>query len=58
LEIDVLDIAPEPALNAVRVEIVNPAGDGVRVWLDLPLVLDVALRLVAAHMRVRGLATP
>jgi hypothetical protein len=30
LEIDVLDIAPDPALNAVRVEILNPTGDSVR----------------------------
>jgi hypothetical protein len=38
-----------------RVEIANPAGDGVRILLDLGLTLDFALRLVGSAMRLRRL---
>jgi hypothetical protein len=45
---------PEYALNAVQVEIANPDGNGVRCWRDLGSALDVAMRLVAGCMRLRG----
>jgi hypothetical protein len=53
LEIDQIDIKPDYALNAVAVEIVNPAGDGVRCWLDIPMACDVALRIAVAIARLR-----
>jgi hypothetical protein len=49
----VLDIEPDHALNAVKVTILNPDGDGVVLLLDAPLVFDTALRLIGAYMRVR-----
>jgi hypothetical protein len=55
LEVDVLDIELDYALNAVKITVLNPAGDGILCWLDMPLALDAALRLVAAHMRLRGM---
>jgi hypothetical protein len=58
LEIDVFDIKPEYSLSAVEITILNPAGDGVRMWLDLGLALDVALRIGVAVTRLRGLAGP
>jgi hypothetical protein len=53
VEIDQLDVAPDYLLNAVRLEIVNPGGDGVRCWLDFGMALDVALRLAASVARLR-----
>jgi hypothetical protein len=58
LQVDVLEVKPEYALNAVQVEIANPDGNGVRFWLDLGASLDLAMRLVANCMRLRGLTTP
>ena len=55
LEVAVLDVRPQPILNAVQVEIANPAGDGVRILLDLGLTLDFAMRLVGSAMRLRRL---
>jgi hypothetical protein len=55
---DVLDVRPNYALNAVQIEIVNQDANGVRVLLDLGAALDLAMRLVAACMRLRGLTTP
>ena len=55
LEVAVLDVRPEPALNAIQVEIANPTGDGVRILLDLGLTLDFAVRLVGSAMRLRRL---
>jgi hypothetical protein len=55
LEVAVLDVRPEPALNAIKVEIANPTGDGVRILLDLGLTLDFAMRLVGSAMRLRRL---
>ena len=55
LEVAVLDVRPQPLLNAVQIEIANPAGDGVRILLDLGLTLDFALRLVGSAMRLRRL---
>jgi hypothetical protein len=55
LEVAVLDVRPQPVLNAVEVEIANPTGDGVRILLDLGLTLDFALRLVGSAMRLRRL---
>jgi hypothetical protein len=53
LEIDVLDIVPDHDLNAVKITVLNPAGHGVVLLLDAPLVFDTALRLVGAYMRLR-----
>ena len=58
LQVDVLEVKPEYALNAVQVEIANPDGNGVRCWRDLGAALDLAMRLVAGCMRLRGLTTP
>jgi hypothetical protein len=55
LQVDVLEVKPEYALNAIQVEIANPDGNGVRFWLDLGAALDLAMRLVASCMRLRGL---
>jgi hypothetical protein len=55
IEVGTLDVTPDYVLEAVRLEIVNPAGDGIRVWVDMPLALDLALRLIGAYMRLRGL---
>lgn len=55
LEIDQIDIRPDPALDAVAVEIVNPQGNGVRFWLDYALGLDTALRIATACARLRGI---
>jgi hypothetical protein len=55
LEIDQIEVVPDYPLAAVRVEIVNPAGDGVRFWLDLGLALDFALRVAGACAKLRGI---
>jgi hypothetical protein len=55
LEIDVLDVEPDYDSNAVRVTVLNPAGDGVVLLLDAPLVFDTALRLIGSYMRLRGM---
>jgi hypothetical protein len=55
LEVAVLDVRPQSVLNAVQVEIASPAGDGIRILLDLGLTLDFALRLVGSAMRLRRL---
>jgi hypothetical protein len=55
LEIDVLDVRPDYALNAVAVEIISPSGDGVRMWFDLGLALDFALRVAGACAKLRGI---
>ena len=55
LEVAVLDVRPQPILNAIQVEIANPAGDGIRILLDLGLTLDFAMRLVGSAMRLRRL---
>jgi hypothetical protein len=55
LEVAVLDVRPQPLLAAVEVEVVNPAGSGFRILLDLGLTLDLALRLVGSAMRLRRL---
>ena len=55
LEVAFLDVRPQPILNAIQVEIANPAGDGFRILLDLGLTLDLALRLVGSAMRLRKL---
>ena len=47
--------ARRAVLNAVQVEIANPAGDGVRILPTLGLTLDLALRLVGSAMRLRRL---
>jgi len=54
-EIDQLDVRPDYALNAVAVGIVNPTGDGVRMWFDLGLALDFALRVAGACAKLRGI---
>ena len=54
----VLDVRVQPVLNAIQVEVANPAGDGVRLYLDLGMTLDLALRLVGSAMRLRGILTP
>jgi hypothetical protein len=56
LEIDTVDVAPHYPLNAVRIEIINPAGDGIRCWFDLGAALDFALRVAVACARLRGIA--
>jgi hypothetical protein len=53
LEIDQFDVRPDYPLAAV--EIVNPTGDGVRMWFDLGLALDFALRVAGACAKLRGL---
>ena len=58
LEVASLDVRPQPLLDAIQVEIANPAGDGIRILLDLGLTLDLALRLVGSVMRLRGILTP
>jgi hypothetical protein len=55
LETDVLDIEPDHDLNAIKVTVLNPGGDGVVLLLDPPLVFDTALRLIGAYMRVRSM---
>jgi hypothetical protein len=55
LEVAVLDVRAQPVLAAVQVEVANPAGDGVRILLDLGLTLDLAMRLVGTAMRLRRL---
>jgi hypothetical protein len=54
LEVNQVTIRPDHALNAVAVEILNPAGDGVRLLFDLGAALDVALRIGIACARLRG----
>jgi hypothetical protein len=56
LEVNQVTIRPDYSLNAVAVEIVNPAGDGVRLLLDLGAALDLALRIGIACARLRGIA--
>ena len=55
LEVAVLDVRPQPILAVVQVEIADPAGDGVRILLDLGMTLDFAMRLVGSAMRLRKL---
>jgi hypothetical protein len=55
LEVATLDVRVAPILNAVQVEIANPVGDGVRVYLDIPMALDFAMRIVGSAMRLRRL---
>jgi hypothetical protein len=55
LEVDQVTIRPDYPLNAVEVEILNPAGDGVRLLLDLGAALDVGLRIGIACARLRGI---
>ena len=55
LEIDQVDVRPDFPLNAVAIEIINPAGAGVRCWFDLGAVLDFALRVAVACARLRGI---
>jgi hypothetical protein len=55
LEIDQVDVRPDYALNAIAIEIVNPAGDGVRCRFDLGEALDFALRIAVACARLRGI---
>ena len=55
LEVATLDVRVQPILQAVQVDIANPAGDGFRILMDLPLTLDLAMRLVGSAMRLRKL---
>ena len=55
LEVATLDVRVQPVLAAVQMEIPNPTGDGFRVLMDLPLTLDLAMRLVGSAMRLRKL---
>jgi hypothetical protein len=55
LEVDQVTIRPDYLLNAVAVEILNPAGDGVRLLFDLGASLDMALRMGIACARLRGI---
>jgi hypothetical protein len=55
LEVAFLDVRVQPVLAAVQVKIANPAGDGVRLLLDLGMTLDFAMRLVGNAMRLRRL---
>ena len=55
LEVAHLDVRIQPILNAVQVEVANPAGDGFRILMDLGLTLDLAMRLVGSAMRLRRL---
>ena len=48
LEVAVLDVRPQPILNAVQVEIANPTGDGFRILLDLGL--DVRSGVAAGRL--------
>jgi hypothetical protein len=55
LETDQVEVLPDYPLNAVRVEIVNPNGDGVRCWFELGAALDFPLRIAVACARLRGI---
>ena len=55
LEVAFFDVRVQSVLNAVQVEIANPAGDGFRILLDLGMTLDFAMRLVGSAMRLRKL---
>jgi hypothetical protein len=55
LEVAHLDVRVAPILNAVQVEISNPAGDGFRILIGLGMTLDFAMRLVGSAMRLRKL---
>jgi hypothetical protein len=55
LEVNQVTIRPDYPLNAVTVEILNPAGHGVRLLFDLGAALDVALRIGIACARLRGI---
>jgi hypothetical protein len=54
---DVLDIEPDCGLNAIGVTVLSPAAKGFRIWLDMPLALDVALRLIGSYARLRKIAS-
>jgi hypothetical protein len=56
LEVDQVTIRPDYPLNAVAVEIVSPAGHGVRLLFDLGAALDLALRIGIACAKLRGIA--
>ena len=55
LEVAFLDVKVQPVLAAVQVEIADPSGSGFRILMDLPLTLDLAIRLVGSAMRLRKL---
>jgi hypothetical protein len=53
----VIDIAADLPLNAVKVEITDPSGAGFLTWIGPTQMVDVALRLNAAVLRLMR-ATP
>jgi hypothetical protein len=50
--------SPDAALNAVVLEVADQTGARFRTFLDLNQALDIALRLIAGVMRLKGLAAP
>ena len=47
-------VAADHGLNAVALEVTDQTGSGLRTYFGLDQALDVALRLVAAVLRLRG----
>jgi hypothetical protein len=52
---DAIEVRPDYAYEAIKLEIVNANGDGIETLVDQPLAFDLVLRLVAACMRLRRL---
>ena len=55
LEPDTYSIWSDFGTGGVGLEIVNSSGDGFRTILDQHVALDLALRLAAGVMRLRGI---